>query len=418
MLFYNLIVRSYHAVVSFASLFNNKAKLFTKGRRNVLERLKAEKAKTGKPLIWFHCASLGEFEQGRPLIEQVKKEFPAYGILLTFFSPSGFEIRRNYEYADLVFYLPADTPANAEKFLEIVQPKIALFVKYEFWLNYLSALKKKKIPFFLVSGIFRPDQHFFKWYGKNFRESLHAYSHLFLQNQESLQLLQQQGIKNCSVAGDTRFDRVYELSQHPQHTAAFSVYAENSFVLVAGSTWPEDEKRLLPAFEKLKKEHAQLKLIIAPHQVDEKSVAGLISTIQNIAADLKAVRFTENKNDFGDADIVIVDTIGMLSSLYQYGQLAYIGGGFGSGIHNILEPMAFGLPVIFGPDHKKFNEALEAIADGTGFSFTEKEQPGVLLAKFLNDKKYLETASAKAKSYIRSHAGSTQKIMHYLRNLL
>jgi 3-deoxy-D-manno-octulosonic-acid transferase len=370
------------------------------------------------PLIWIHCASLGEFEQGRPLIESLKKEYPAYGILLTFFSPSGFEVRKNYESADLVFYLPKDTPSNAKEFLEIVQPKIAVFVKYEFWLNFLNAMKSKNVPLFLISGIFRPDQHFFKWYGKSFKQSLHSYSHLFLQNEESLKLIQSLGIKNCSVAGDTRFDRVYELSLDPKRTESIEDYVSGNFAIVAGSTWQQDEELLIPAYFSLRKNNPQLRLIIAPHNVDEKNISELIHIIKNTSSNLSVIRYTQQKENFGNTDIVIIDTIGMLSSLYQYGKLAYVGGGFGSGIHNILEPMAFGLPVIFGPDHKKFHEAFEAISRRTGFDFSERAELDELLQKFISDQSYLKNISSVAKEYVKSRSGSTGKVMDLLKTYL
>jgi 3-deoxy-D-manno-octulosonic-acid transferase len=418
MFVYNLTVRLYHFLIFLASPFHSKARQFTHGRRRIFEHLQQAKENLQGPVVWFHCASLGEFEQGRPLIELVKKEFPGYKILLTFFSPSGYEVRKNYECADLVFYLPSDTASHAKKFLEIVQPKIAVFVKYEFWLNYLAQLKTKGIPVFLISGIFRADQHFFKWYGAKFKESLHSYSHLFLQNEESLQLLRSHGIENCSVTGDTRFDRVYKLAQHPEKIEAFSAFAAGNFVLVAGSTWPEDERFLLPVFNALRRDNIDLKLVIAPHHVDERTIEGLISSIQNTSAELKFIRYTKQSSGFEAADIVIVDTIGMLSLLYQYGDLAYIGGGFGSGIHNILEAMAFGSPVIFGPNYKKFNEAVQSLKLGTGFTFSESEQLHSILDKLIKDKNYRKDLSAKAAHYVSSHSGSSQKVIEGISSFL
>ncbi|MFL5754056.1 MAG: 3-deoxy-D-manno-octulosonic acid transferase [Bacteroidia bacterium] len=418
MFVYNLTVRLYHFLISLASPFHSKARQFTNGRRRIFERLQQERKKISGQLIWFHCASLGEFEQGRPLIELIKKQFPDHRILLTFFSPSGYEVRRNYECADLVFYLPSDTASHAKKFLGIVQPKIAVFVKYEFWLNYLAELESNKIPVFLVSGIFRADQHFFKWYGGNFRKSLQSYTHLFLQNEESLQLLRSLGVENCSVTGDTRFDRVFKLAQQPEKTEAFNAFKAGNCVLVAGSTWPEDEDLLLPVFNTLRKECKDLKLIIAPHNVNENTIEALTSAIRKTCPGLNCIRYTKQSSGFETADIVIVDTIGMLSSLYQYGDLAYIGGGFGSGIHNILEAMAFGLPVTFGPDHKKFNEALQAIELGAGFSFTESQQLLSILGRFIKNSKYREEVSLKAVHYVSSHSGSTEKVLDKIRAFL
>jgi 3-deoxy-D-manno-octulosonic-acid transferase len=402
---YTISIFLYSVAIHIASLFNSKAKLWVNGRKNIFQNislaLKNSDLRTpDSPLIWFHCASLGEFEQGRPLMEKIKSQQQEYKILLTFFSPSGYEIRKNYAGADYIFYLPIDSAKNAKKFIEIVNPKMVFFVKYEFWFNYLSVLKNKNIPLYLVSGIFRENQHFFKWYGGWFKKQLNCFTTFFLQNEASYELLKSNGFENCQIAGDTRFDRVFEVSKNIKSIPIIEQFKQGDAVFIAGSSWSEDEKII--AESKLN----NFKLIIVPHEIDEKHIKTVIQQFSS----LKTIRFSQaNENNIKDSQVLIIDNIGMLSSIYQYGTVAYIGGGFGKGIHNILEAATFALPVIFGPNYQKFSEAIELIHLGGAFSIKDASEFQKTI-QLLDDKAVLQTASHIAKHYVQSRVGATDKI--------
>lgn len=404
---YNLSIYLYSIAIHIASVFNNKAKLWVKGRKSIFKKLENDfkNQLVKEPLLWIHCASLGEFEQGRPLIEKIKKDKKKIKVLLTFFSPSGYEIRKNYSVADYVYYLPADTTFNAKKFISIVQPSAALFVKYEFWFNYLNELKTQHIPTYLVCGIFRPDQHFFKNYGTWFREQLGAFTHFYLQDKDSENLLNQIGYKNTTVAGDTRFDRVIEIAAKAREISYLEQFINHEKVIIAGSTWPEDTRHLA----QLQFRKDGYKMVIAPHEIHESGIQAILSAFSN--SELKALRYSQaNAQTVTDIDILIIDSIGILSSLYQYGTMAYIGGGFGKGIHNILEAATFGLPVIFGPNYHKFNEARELIQRGGAFSISNAEELKKTVA-LLNNSDVHRMASFASKNYVVSMAGATDKIL-------
>lgn len=424
MIIYTLAIRFYHFIVRILSPFNKKAKFFTDGRKDILKRIALAFQNETAPVIWVHAASLGEFEQGRPVIEKIKNDFPKHKILLTFFSPSGYELRKDYEQADYIFYLPCDTKKNAKEFLKLVKPSLAIFVKYEFWLNFLNQLHLAKVPTILISGIFRPDQRFFKWYGGIFKRTLYYYEHLFLQNKESYDLIKKQGIEKCSLAGDTRFDRVIEIAAKPEKFEEIESFTKSHFTILAGSSWAEDEKYLLNAFIKIRtrlldgqERKPDTKLLIAPHNIEPININQLVSILKSSAPELSYQLYTKWDKKT-DADVLIIDTIGMLSSLYQYSQIAYIGGGFGSGIHNILEALVYGIPVIFGPNHKKFNEAIESIDKGISFPFTNQEELDTTLTKLISSPELLNEIRNNSDQYIQTNAGSSNLIMDHLKKLL
>ena len=394
---YNIGIGLYSFLLRIVALFNPKAKLFVDGRKNIWEQIKTKINPNDNP-IWFHFASLGEFEQGRPVLETLKTNNSEQKIIVTFFSPSGYEIRKNYALAD-VFYLPLDTASNAKKFMELVNPKQAIFTKYEFWFHYFKALHEKQIPLYLISGIFRPTQTFFKWYGGFYRNMLKYVSHFFVQNEESVSLLKSIGINEVSLSGDTRFDRVYENAQHPKKLELIEQFCGTDQVFIAGSTWLPDEKLLVSLTEK----HPDWKFIIAPHEIGQSHIQEIESLLP------KAVKFSvfSSQSSEKQSQILIIDNIGMLSSLYQYAKVAYIGGGFGVGIHNTLEAAAFGLPVIFGPKFDKFQEAKDLIAIGAAKSISNENE----LINSFEDFKANENASAAAKNYVEKKKGATEMIM-------
>lgn len=415
MLLYNLAIRSYVAFIRLGSLFNAKAKLWLKGRQHWESRLQQQVQKAGsRKTIWFHCASLGEFEQGRPLIEAIKKDFPEHAVLLTFFSPSGYEVRKDYKGADIIAYLPLDTRRNAKRFLAIARPAMAVFVKYEFWLNYLFALQQAAIPAFLVSAVFMPHQPFFKWYGGNFRKALHCYHTIFTQDEASLKLLNMLRVKSAVAAGDTRFDRVLEICAAPKELDEIKEFTAGSFTIIGGSTWAKDEQLLLMAYAALRQQHPQLKLLIAPHEIDQTNIERLWNLI---GAQGLTSRFITDEPD-ASKDVIIINTMGYLSSIYQYAQAAVVGGGFDDGIHNILEPSVFGLPVLFGPNYQKFNEAEDLLRLKGAFSFGDGKALQSELASLIANRQHYVQASAQARSYVRDHAGATGKIMLQLKPLL
>ena len=416
---YNLVVFIYWSSIHIASLFHAKAKLWVRGRKNIFERientLKEKKIDKNSNIIWFHCASLGEFEQGRPVIEKLKAENKELKIVLTFFSPSGYEIRKDYEYADAVFYMPIDFPGNAKKFISIVKPSTAVFVKYEFWLNYTTELKKQNIPTYLISAVFRKNQHFFKSYGKLFLNSLFGYKKIFLQDENSFALLKEQGLTNIEIAGDTRFDRVMQITKNKTPLPAIEIFCGNSPVIIAGSTWPKDEEILLETYKKLKQKTSGLKLIIVPHEVDEAAINKTEKLILHTDSTLFFARYTSKQN-FERHDILIVDTIGLLSQLYRYGLAAYVGGGFTDGIHSILEVMAHGVPVSFGPDNHKFVEAREAIQLEIGKVVHNEAEFFAFFSEMISNDTKRKNISEKINDYMHAKIGATEKIISYIGN--
>lgn len=407
---YNVVLFFYSISIQIAALFNNKARLFVKGRKNWKKNIR-NKIENDSRYIWFHCASLGEFEQGRPVIESIKKQFPEYKIILTFFSPSGYEIRKNYELADIIVYLPVDKRKNASTFLNLVKPEKVFFIKYEYWFHYIYEIKKRNIPFYVVSAIFRENQIFFKnnLAGKWYRKLLFGVEHFFLQNESSAKLLSQLGITNYSVSGDTRFDRVFAIANGSKKIPVVENFRGNNPLIIAGSTWKPDEE-LLAAFIN---NSTNLKFIIAPHEVSQSNINRIHQLLKKPAISFSKI--TESEID--SVDVLIIDSIGLLSSVYRYGSIAYIGGGFGVGIHNILEAATFGLPVIFGPNYKKFKEATDLIQMKGAFSIQDFTELESVLNKLLDDNKYLERCSEICKNYVKRNTGSTEFIIKKVFNI-
>lgn len=409
--FYNIGIRLYGFSIFIASFFNAKAAKWRAGRKDIFEKLQQEIGASASLVAWFHCASLGEFEQGRPVIETFRKKFPHYKILLTFFSPSGYEVRKDYKEADYVFYLPLDTPANAKRFIAIVKPFCAVFIKYEFWFNYLNELHTKKIPSFLISAKFRKDQYFFKSGGKWSRKSLHFYNTLFVQDENSKSLLKNIEINNSIVSGDTRFDRVINISQQLFSDVIVESFKDGSQLWVCGSSWEEDEKLIFPVFQKLIQSGHKVKLLIAPHDVSESRIKNMQNKYPN------SIRYSRGKESV-NTNILIIDKIGLLSYLYRYGDVAYVGGGFGKGIHNLAEASVYGIPVVFGPNYKKFIEAEELLKRGGGFSISTAEELAAVIAKLFNDANYRKTCGDSGATYIFSGKGATGKIISKLEEIL
>ena len=406
---YNLFLIFYKLGVKVTSLKSKKARLWLDGRKDLFEKLYSWHSKllSGEKIIWMHCASLGEFEQGRPLIEEIKKTNPEYKILLTFFSPSGYEVRKNYSNADGVFYLPLDGKATAEKFISITQPSLVLWVKYEYWFYYLTELKRKNIPVILVSAVFRKSQPFFKWYGAMWKQILHSFSKIFVQNTESVSLLQTIGFaQNTIVTGDTRFDRVIDNAKNQSSLPDFLLdFVKNNKVIIAGSTWEEDEEELVHYVNTNK----NIKFIIAPHEVDEERIADVKKLFKN------SVLFSQLGHTEITERVIIIDNIGMLASLYRLADVAYIGGGFNdSGIHNILEAAVFGKPIIFGPVYEKFAEATQLVEAGGAFSITNALELEKLFDALSKDKVLLAKTGAICKNYVEENAGATKKILEYI----
>ena len=412
---YNFGVKAYSFGIRVASFFNKKAKLWVDGRKGILKKLETafhplrHSPTSLSPVIWMHVASLGEFEQGRPIIEKLKEKYPDHKILLTFFSPSGYEIRKNYELADFVFYLPIDSKKNAKRFIEIVHPRLVIFVKYEFWYHYLNTLQSKGIPTILVSALFRPNQLFFKNYGGLFKKMLRGFDHIFVQNQSSFDLLKKHHFQKVTLAGDTRVDRVAAIAMQAKPFEFIEQFAEGQKVLVCGSTWPPDEAVLIDFI----KNSEDWKFIIAPHEIGENNINRLQKFLPADSIRYSKAKEGEAKNK----KILIIDNIGMLASIYRYGKVAYIGGGFGKGIHNTLEPVAFGLPVIFGPKFKKFEEAITLLEKGGGFSVSNTLEFKQLMSKMNNDNFFLK-ASSEAKNFITENRGATDQILSSLSKIL
>ncbi len=406
---YTISIFLYSVLIKLAAPFNIKAKQISAGRAQTFAGLRS-KIRHDKPTIWVHCASLGEFEQGRPVIEAIKKQHPGYQIFLTFFSPSGYEIRKNYELADYIFYLPADSRKNAQKLIELVRPEKVFFVKYEFWYNYISELKKQNIPLYLISGIFRDDQLFFKnspW-GKWYRQMLSGFSHFFVQDEKSVELLDSVGIKNVTRAGDTRFDRVAEIARNGKNIPLIEKFKGNSILVVAGSTWKPDEELLVQYIHI----HPEIKFIIAPHETKKANVDRLINLLKS-----PVVCYTEaTETTVENKQVMIVDTIGVLSSIYKYADISYIGGGFGAGIHNTLEAAIFGMPIVFGPNFRKFNEANVLVKLGVAFPVVDFSSLEAILNSLLHDVEKRAKISEKCIVFTKQNIGATQLILNKVFN--
>ncbi len=402
-LVYKIGIRIYFLIVILVSPFNEKARRWLKGRKGLWKRIRRVND-NDRDIYWFHCSSLGEFEQGRPVIEKIRKEKPGVFLLLTFFSPSGYELRKNYAGVDLVAYLPLDTRLNAWRFINLVKPKVAFFIKYEFWYYFLRTLKKKNIQVFLVSAKFRSDQVFFKWWGRWYRKFLGYFTHLFVQDENSYLLLKGLGYDNVSISGDTRFDRVYEISAVSKDYPGVELFKQDKKVLIAGSIWEKDEEILVKLINNSDK---NIKFILAPHEINSRKIYRLISNLE-----APVVRFMdEDKSHFPTARIMIIDTIGHLSSVYKYGDVAYIGGGFGNGIHNILEAATYYLPVIFGPNYQKFTEAVEMIEQKAAFSVSGYDELFRKLSELMTNPEELNKCSSRAGEYVRSKLGATDHIV-------
>ena len=400
---YNLIIYFYLLGVAIYSRFNEKVRKMWRGEREAFRVLK-EKVDPEAKYVWFHAASLGEFEQGRPLMERLRQEHPENKILLTFFSPSGYEVRKNYEGADIICYLPLDTPVNAIRFLRLVRPVMAFFIKYEFWYNYLHILKHRRVPVYSVSSIFRPDQVFFKWYGRQYGRVLNCFTHFFVQNEVSKQLLEKIHITEVSVVGDTRFDRVLQIKEAAKQLSVVEAFKQDFKVFVAGSSWPPDEEIFIRYFN----EHKDWKLIIAPHVIGEDHLAQIESLLEG----RKVVRYKDSTEEqVKDADVLIINCFGLLSSIYHYGDIAYVGGGFGVGIHNVLEAAVWDVPVFFGPNNQKFQEAQGLKAAGGGFDFKTYEEFAARMDRFLTDADERKTAGDAAGKFVQSLAGATEKVL-------
>ncbi len=404
-LLYNLSIQLFKFALYLAAPFNLKAKQMLQGRKYVWDQV-AQADKNAK-YIWVHCASLGEFEQGRPIIEAYKRKHTKTKVLLTFFSPSGYEIRKNYEGADLIIYLPFDNKKNASRLLSELNIRKAVFVKYEFWYHYLTTLKQRDIPVYIVSAIFREKQIFFKWYGSWYRQMLSCFTILFVQNEVSKKLLAGVGIEDVAVAGDTRFDRVADIVKLSKDLPEIAQFKADKKVVIGGSTWPKDEELLIPF---INADTTDTKYIIAAHEVHESHVASICSQLT-----VPFQRYTQMDSDkLASAKVLVIDTIGVLSSAYRYGEVAYIGGGFGVGIHNTLEAATYGLPVIFGPNYHKFQEAKDLVGKQAGFSIQNQEELTTQLSIFINDAEALSHSSQAAAAYVKDHTGATEQILSYI----
>ncbi|WP_448518224.1 3-deoxy-D-manno-octulosonic acid transferase [Rhodoflexus sp.] len=416
MLLYNLFLLIYRIGLHVAARFNTKAATFLTGRKEQASLWKQLFAAHPHRIVWFHCASLGEFEQGRPVIENFRRTYPQYKTLLTFFSPSGYEIRKNYEHTDWTLYLPLDNPQTAQQLISLVRPELVIFVKYEFWYYYLSELHRQNIPVLLISAIFRPTQLFFKPYGKFYRQMLYFFRQIHVQDEASRQLLAQIGITHVEVSGDTRIDRVAQIAEVAAPVSIAAKFAYEEKVIVIGSLWPDDWEVICNDVKQLA---VHCKFIIAPHEIDEN----ILKKIESSLHQLKTVRYSkierqEISHIYG-ARVLLIDNVGLLNRLYVYGELAYIGGGFKSGLHNILEPAAFGIPVIFGNrNYKRFREAVELLEQGGAFTIAQKGDFLTLTAHLLNQPEAWQQAATACETYVRRNVGATQRVMNSIESLL
>lgn len=406
--FYRLFISCYALAVRFMALFQPKAKLFIDGRKELLLKIKAQMGNEHRPRIWMHCASLGEFEQGRPVIESLKQQYPQHAIVITFFSPSGYQVIRKYSGADYVFYLPLDRASNAKQFILNINPALAIFVKYDLWYFYLAALYKKQIPVILIDAIFRPQQGFFKWYGAIQRQMLGFITHIFVQNKDSVDLLASIGIHQVSMVGDTRFDRVLSVAQSTTPIDRVATLAQHFKLLIAGSTWLEDEQLLLSLMQYLP---ADWKLIIVPHEVDEKHIVQIEKMFGG-----RMLRWSQwNDTQSLDNQVLVVDTIGLLLKIYRYGKIAWIGGGLAKGgVHNVLEAAVYGLPCAFGPVYHKYQEAVALIEKGAAVVCKDEQAILAFFQDMAHDKTAFEQRSNAARDYVAAQGGATSKIIHYL----
>jgi 3-deoxy-D-manno-octulosonic-acid transferase len=400
LLLYNTMIRLYVLAIRLASLRSKKAKEWLQGRKDLYKELQENIKKTDR-VIWMHCSSAGEFEQGKPIISGLKKQYPGHKIVVTFFSPSGYQVAKQTAAADYITYLPVDTRANARQFISTLHPELIIFVKYEFWLHHLSEAASRHIPLLLVSAVFRKDQAFFKWYGQFYKKVLMLFQHLFVQDKASFQLLKENNITHCSISGDTRFDRVREIADNFSDLPVINNFVGDDRVVVAGSTWKEDEKMLSG--------YMPVKLILAPHEIDEAHISEVEELFTN------SIRYSNYEKRTGKEMVLIIDNVGMLSRLYKYATIAYIGGGFTrDGIHNILEAAVYGKSVIFGPNYQKYREAKELIAAGGAFSVRDKEQWRKRVDSFLENETYLQSAGLHALHYITKNTGGTAEVLHYI----
>jgi 3-deoxy-D-manno-octulosonic-acid transferase len=413
MILYNLVVRLYGCVIWIASIKKTKAKEWVAGRKNWRSRLKEKTSKLNpQKRIWVHCASYGEFEQGRPLIEAIKKKHADYSVILTFFSPSGYEAFKDWQGADLICYLPLDTKKNARDFIELVKPETVIFIKYEFWVNFLFRLKKLNIPTFLVSAVFKAHHPFFRWYGGLFRRSLATFTKLFIQDEASAKLLDEINITNHEVCGDTRFDRVVEIKTNFQKLPYFEEFCQNKKVIIAGSSWPKDEELLIQVFQKLK--DSNLKLIFAPHHIDVKTIQNLEQLLTKNK--LEYSLYSDQKID-PSKNILIVNAMGLLNKIYHYSNVTYIGGGFNSGIHNCLEPAVYLKPVVFygGDDYHKYNEAVDLLNMGAAKNVSNEKEALEAFQYYLNNPEEIKKVENNLKNYFDKNSGTTEKVMSYFK---
>lgn len=407
---YSVGIFFYGLAIRIAAWWNPKAKSWVKGRQGILPEIEHSLAQTG-PTLWMHCPSLGEFEQGRPLLEALRRQYPNKPIVLTFFSPSGYQNQKNYTGADYIFYLPEDTRQNAERFVNAINPELALFVKYDFWLHYLKTLRKQNIKTLLVSGIFRDNQHFFGRFSALGIQMLGCFDHFFVQDNKSKELLSQIGFKHVTVSGDTRFDRVISLTEKSEPVPLLPEFSGDQFTVVAGSTWPADEALLFPLIHQ-----ADLKVrwVIAPHELAEKHLQQIESKLR-----VPCIRYSEAASkDLSDYKVLIIDNIGLLSRIYQYAHISYIGGGFGKSIHNVLEAAVWGSPVIFGPRHEKFKEAQSLLKLGGACTVNDQKSVESAIKTWRNDEAQRQWAGKTARQHILSEAGATEKIMAWIKNEL
>ncbi|WP_222983145.1 3-deoxy-D-manno-octulosonic acid transferase [Flagellimonas meishanensis] len=392
------------------ALFNPKIKLFVSGREGTFQQIES-KIQPGTKSIWMHVASLGEFEQGLPILEKLRANYPQHQLVLTFFSPSGYEVKKNTPIADVVAYLPMDTISNAKRFLDRVNPELAIFIKYEIWPNYLHQLQKRKVPTLLVSAIFAKRQIFFKPFGGFMRKSLTAFSHFFVQDPNSKKLLKSIGFGNATVSGDTRFDRVNEILKRENRLDFMEIFKGDHFCMVAGSTWPEDEEILV---EYINTSDKDIKFVIAPHEIKRAHVDSLVGKISKTT-----LRFSEmEESKLADCEVLVVDTIGLLTKIYSYANLAYVGGGFATGLHNTLEPAAFGIPVLIGPQYQGFREAEDLVQRGGILPIGTYGDFSSLLEDVLGDDSYLKKVGKVNSDYLRENVGSTEVIMAHIKQFL
>ncbi|MGE4348020.1 MAG: 3-deoxy-D-manno-octulosonic acid transferase [Flavobacteriaceae bacterium] len=403
---YNIIISLVGFLLQIVALFNKKIKLFVNGRKQSFSIL-SEKLNSADKTIWFHASSLGEFEQGLPVMEAFKKKFPNHKLVVTFFSPSGYEVRKNNNIADVTIYLPWDTKRNVKKFLKIVRPEKAIFIKYEYWINYLSELKKQNIPTYLISGIFRENQAFFKWYGGFYRRALHCFTHFFVQNESSGNLIKSLGFTNVTVSGDTRFDRVYAIAERDNHLDFVEEFKGKDLLVVAGSTWEPDEKLLV---EYINQNKSTTKFVIAPHNIKSEQIQSLKSQINR-----PVVLFSEKESkNLSDFEVLIIDTIGILTKIYSYADIAYVGGGFGNpGVHNVLEPAVFGIPTVIGKNYSHFAEATQLVNLKGVISIKNQQELNQILDKLLSEEDYRKEKGKICADFIVSQKGATMKIMNY-----